>query len=202
MFDLVSLIKTIGYLGLFGIIFAESGILAGFFLPGDSLLFTAGFLASQGYLNLWLLIGITFAGAVLGDSVGYAFGRRIGPAIFKREDSRIFHKEHLARAEKFYERHGGKTIIVARFIPVVRTFAPILAGVGRMNYSRFLTYNVLGGAIWTFSLNALGFYLGSLIPGIDRYILPIVAIIILASIAPGIFHLIKIKSASQIEELK
>ena len=191
MFDLINLIKTIGYFGLFGIIFAESGVLAGFFLPGDSLLFTAGFLASQGYLNLWLLIGVTFIGAVLGDSFGYAFGRRVGPAIFTQENSRFFHKDNLGKAERFYEKHGKKTIVIARFIPVVRTFAPILAGVGKMQYKTFLTYNIIGGAIWTIGLNILGFYIGNIVPGIDRYILPIVGLIILISITPGIFHFLK-----------
>ena len=191
MFDLINLIKTIGYFGLFGIIFAESGVLAGFFLPGDSLLFTAGFLASQGYLNLWFLIGVTFVGAVLGDSFGYAFGRRMGPAIFKKEDSRFFHKDNLEKAERFYDKHGKKTIVIARFIPIVRTFAPILAGVGKMRYKTFLMYNIIGGAIWTIGLNILGFYIGNVVPGIDRYILPIVGLIILISIAPGIFHFLK-----------
>jgi len=191
MFDLVALIKTIGYLGLFGIVFAESGVLAGFFLPGDSLLFTAGFLASQGYLNLWLLIGVTFLGAVLGDSFGYAFGKRVGPAVFTKESSRFFHKDNLEKAERFYDKHGKKTIVIARFIPVVRTFAPILAGVGKMRYKTFLTYNIIGGAIWTIGLNTLGFYIGNIVPGIDRYILPIVGLIILISVAPGIFHFLK-----------
>jgi len=196
MFDLVNLIKTVGYLGLFGIVFAESGILAGFFLPGDSLLFTAGFLASQEYLNLGFLIGVIFIGAVTGDSFGYAFGRKVGPAIFKREDSRFFRKEYIERASKFYEKHGGKTIILARFIPVVRTFAPVLAGVGGMKYSRFLLYNVVGGAVWTVSLSALGYYLGSTVPGIDKYILPIVGLIILLSISPGIIHLFRKRNST------
>src|SRR3989338_1165858 len=136
-FDLASLVKTAGYLGLFGIIFAESGLFIGFFLPGDSLLFTAGFLASQGYLNIWLLVPLCFAAAVLGDNFGYAFGRRVGPKIFRKEESLLFHKHHLERARTFYERHGKKTIILARFVPFARTFAPILAGIGEMHYRTF-----------------------------------------------------------------
>ncbi len=138
MFDLVMLIKTIGYLGIFGIVFAESGLFFGFFLPGDSLLFTAGLLASQGWFNIWLLVSGTFIAAVAGDSVGYAFGYRVGPRIFSRPKSFLFHPEQLERAKHFFDKHGGKTIIIARFIPIVRTFAPILAGVGKMKYSFFL----------------------------------------------------------------
>ena len=124
MFDLISIIKTFGYLGLFGIVFAESGLFIGFFLPGDSLLFTAGFLASQGFLNIWILMPLIFIGAALGDNVGYAFGFKVGPMIFKREDSILFHKDHLERARIFYEKHGPKTLVLARFMPGIRTFAP------------------------------------------------------------------------------
>src|SRR3989344_8998340 len=136
--NLVTLVTTAGYVGLFGIIFAESGLFFGFFLPGDSLLFTAGVLASQGIFHIVPLTLLVFVGAVLGDSVGYAFGRRVGPAIFTKEDSLFFHRDHLRKAEEFYHVHGVKTIILARFIPIVRTFAPILAGVGNMRYRTFL----------------------------------------------------------------
>lgn len=189
MFDLVSLIKTVGYLGLFGIIFAETGLFVGFFLPGDSLLFTAGFLASQGFLNFPFLMLVTFLGAVLGDSFGYAFGRKVGPAIFKKEDSLFFHKDHLERARIFYEKHGGKTIILARFMPFVRTFAPILAGVGKMRYPLFLFYNILGGFLWSIGLTAAGYYLGKSIPNVDKYLLPIIALIIFISVLPALIHL-------------
>ncbi|MFY9461794.1 MAG: DedA family protein [Candidatus Sungiibacteriota bacterium] len=191
--DLVTLIKAAGYLGLFGIIFAESGLFLGFFLPGDSLLFTAGFLASQGYFNIVLLIAFCFAGAVLGDSFGYAFGRKAGPAIFRRDDSLLFHKSHLERAARFYEKHGGKTIIFARFMPVIRTFAPIMAGVGKMHYPTFLFYNVIGGAIWAIGLPALGYFLGSAIPNVDRYIVPLVILIIVLSFIPPVAHALKEK---------
>ena len=188
--DLVTIIKTAGYLGIFGILFAESGILVGFFLPGDSLLFTAGFLASQGYLNIWVLGLISFLGAILGDSVGYAIGRKTGPLIFKREESLFFKKEYVVRSKEFYLRHGGKAIIFARFMPVVRTLAPILAGVGEMHYPLFFAYNVVGGILWAIGLSSLGYILGSTIPNIDRYLLPIVGFIVFLSILPGIIHVI------------
>ncbi len=190
-FDLISLIKTAGYLGLFGIIFAESGLFIGFFLPGDSLLFTAGVLASQGFLNIWILAPLMFVAAILGDNFGYAFGRKVGPAIFTKERSLLFHKEYLEKAQMFYERHGGRTIVLARFLPVIRTFAPILAGVGKMYYPTFLFYNVLGGAFWAIGVTVLGHYLGSVIPNVDRYLIPIVLVIIILSILPPLFHIIK-----------
>ena len=195
--DLITLIKTAGYAGLFGIIFAESGLLIGFFLPGDSLLFTAGFLASQGYLDLIPLMLITLSGAVLGDSFGYAFGRKIGYKIFKKEDSLLFHKDNLKRADRFYKEHGGKALILARFMPVIRTFAPILAGVGQMRYRTFLFYNVIGGVLWATGLTYLGYYLGETIPNIDRYLLPIIIVIIILSSLPTIFHILKNKTHRQ-----
>lgn len=182
--DLISLIRTAGYLGLFGILFAESGLFLGFFFPGDSLLFAAGFLAAQGYFNIYLLAAVCFLGAVLGVSFGYYFGVKIGPKIFAKENSIFFHKSHLERAKNFYEKYGGITIVLARFVPIVRTFVPILAGVGRMRYSSFLLYNVIGGALWAVGLTALGYYLGSVIPGVDRYLLPIVLGIIIISLLP------------------
>lgn len=191
LFDLPNLIKAVGYAGLFGIVFAESGLFVGFFLPGDSLLFTAGFLASQGFLDVKTLMLITFLGAILGDSFGYAFGKKVGPMIFKKEDSLFFHKDHLERARRFYEKYGGKTLILARFMPIVRTFAPILAGVGRMRYSTFLVYNVVGGFLWSVGVTWLGYYLGNTIPGVDRYLIPIILFIIFLSVSPEIWHIIR-----------
>lgn len=193
MFDILSLIKATGYLGITGIIFAESGLLIGFFLPGDSLLFTAGFLASQGYLNIWALCGLLFTAAVLGDSTGYWFGKKVGPKIFTKKDSLFFHHDHLTRAQTFFEQHGRKTIILARFMPIIRTFVPILAGVGNMKYRAFLVYNIIGGALWSVGLLLLGYFLGRSIPGIDRYILPIIAFIIIISILPTILHILRDK---------
>ena len=195
--DLVSLIKTVGYVGVFGIVFAESGLFIGFFLPGDSLLFTAGFLASQGFLNIWILSLLVFIGAVLGDNVGYSFGYKVGPLIFKREDSIFFHKNHLERARVFYERHGPKAIVLARFMPGIRTFAPILAGVGKMHYPTFLSYNLIGGFLWGIGLPLLGYYLGSTIPGIDQYLIPIILLIIFLSILPGFIHIWREKEERQ-----
>lgn len=198
--DLVTFIKAIGYLGIFGAVFAESGLFIGFFLPGDSLLFTAGFLASQGYFQISILIALSFIGAILGDSFGYAFGRKTGPMLFKREDSLFFHKDHIVRAELFYERHGGKAIILARFIPVVRTFAPIIAGVGKMRYSTFLYYNVTGAVLWGVGVPLTGYFLGSVVPNIDKYIIPIIGLIIVVSVAPVVFHIFR--DAQNREQLK
>ncbi|TSC62067.1 MAG: membrane-associated protein [Parcubacteria group bacterium Gr01-1014_48] len=189
--DLVSLIKTIGYLGVFGMVFAESGLLIGFMFPGDSLLFTAGFLASQGIFNIVVLICLCFVAAVLGDSFGYAFGKRIGPALFTKENSLLFNKKNIERSRVFYERYGGKAIILARFMPFVRTFAPILAGVGAMNYKRFVFFNVIGAFAWAVGITALGYFLGSIIPSVDTYLFPIVILVIFLSLLPGIIHFIK-----------
>lgn len=191
MFDLVALIKTVGYLGVFGIVFAESGLLIGFFLPGDSLLFTAGFLASQGVLDIRILVPLLFVGAVIGDNVGYSFGYRVGPRIFKRQESLFFHQDHLRKAQVFFEKHGGKTLILARFMPIIRTFAPILAGVGKMKYRTFFMYNVVGGALWTIGLTLTGYYLGKIIPDVDKYLLPIIAGIIILSFLPSVIHIVR-----------
>ncbi len=190
MFNLVLIIKTAGYLGLFAIIFAESGLFFGFFLPGDSLIFTAGFLASQGYLNIYFLLFLLFVGAVLGDNVGYWFGSKIGPMLFKRPDSWFFKKEYVNQAHKFFEKYGGKSLILARFIPAVRTFVPIVAGVGKMKYQKFFLFNLIGGLLWVFGLTLAGYWLGRVIPNADRYILPVVILIIILSILPGVVHII------------
>lgn len=190
-FNLEAIIRSAGYLGLFGIVFAESGLLIGFFLPGDSLLFTAGFLASQGYLHIGLLITLCSVAAIIGDSVGYAFGAKVGPKIFTRPDSLLFHHEHIERAQNFYAKHGKKTLILARFMPIIRTFAPILAGVGKMHYSTFLTYNIIGGIGWASGLSLFGYFLGRMVPSADRYILPIVAAIIVISVAPSVYHVLR-----------
>lgn len=185
--------RATGLLGVFAIVFAESGLFIGFFLPGDSLLFTAGFLASQGVFSLVSLMAGCFVAAVAGDNVGYAFGLRTGKRIFTRETSFLFHRDHIMRAKVFYEAHGPKTIILARFIPVVRTFAPIVAGVGEMNYRIFLFYNIIGGALWSLGLTGLGYFLGSVIPNIDQYLIPLVGLIIFVSILPPLVHILKNK---------
>ncbi len=191
MFDLETLITTVGLLGVAGIIFAETGLLIGFFLPGDSLLFTAGFLASQGFASIgWLMI-LAFIGAVAGNSTGYAIGHRYGRKLFQRPDSRWFKHENLEQAEAFYAKHGAKTIILAQFIPIVRTFAPVIAGIGSMSYPKFIAYNIIGAVFWAGGVPMLGYWLGSKIPGIDRYLLPVIALIILLSIMPGILHFLR-----------
>ncbi|HEX5722861.1 MAG TPA: VTT domain-containing protein [Acidimicrobiia bacterium] len=178
------LLVTFGTIGLFLIVFAESGLFFGFFLPGDSLLFTAGLFAAQGTLNLPLILVGCFIAAVAGDQVGYLFGQRVGPALFKRPDSRLFKQEYVERARAFFEKHGPKTIVLARFVPIVRTFAPILAGVGRMQYRTFVSYNLIGGFLWAVGVTLLGYWLGNLIPDIDAYLLPIIALIIALSFIP------------------
>jgi membrane-associated protein len=188
-FDLIEVIKTAGYAGLFGIIFAETGLFLGFFLPGDSLIFVAGFLASQGFFGPVLLSVILFVAAFTGNMVGYEFGRRVGPKLFSREDSLLFRKDHVTKTKKFYDKYGGKTVMIARFVPIVRTFAPILAGVAEMKYMVFLAYNIAGAAIWAVGLTVLGYFLGTRIPDIDKYLLPIVLVIIVVSVLPGVYHL-------------
>jgi membrane-associated protein len=189
-----TLIMTAGTLGVIAIIFIETGLFFGFFFPGDSLLFTAGFLASQGYISFaGLLIG-AFLAAVIGDSVGYAFGKKVGPSLFAREDSVIFNKKHIARAQHFYEQHGRQTIILARFLPIIRTFAPIVAGIGGMKYKTFITFNIVGGFIWTWGMLWLGFGLGRLIPNPDRYVIPVVIVIVILSSMPALFQMLKKKT--------
>jgi membrane-associated protein len=165
--DPEKLIETVGLIGIFVIVFAESGLLIGFFLPGDSLLFTAGFLASAPssvdeslHLPLPALLVGCFIAAVAGDQVGYLFGRRVGPALFRRPDSRFFKRENVDKAQGFFDRYGAKTIVLARFVPIVRTFAPIVAGVSRMNYRTFVTFNVIGGFLWSVGITLLGYFLG------------------------------------------
>lgn len=187
--DPMTIIKTLGLFGVLFVVFAESGLFFGFFLPGDSLLFTAGFLASQNFLNINLLVWGAFFCAVAGDSVGYWFGKEVGPKIFNKEDSFFFHKRHIEQAQKFYEKYGNKTIFLARFVPIVRTFAPIVAGVGLMKYKNFITYNFIGGFVWSFGLIFSGYFLGQIIPNVDRYILPIIIVIVVISVLPIVFEI-------------
>lgn len=186
--SLPEIIRTIGLAGVISIVFAESGLFFGFFLPGDSLLFTAGFLASQKVIDIWILAIGCFIAAVAGDSVGYWTGAKFGRKLFNKEDSFFFHKDHLTKAEKFYEKHGKKTIILARFTPIVRTFAPIAAGIAHMHYKDFLSYNIVGGFFWSIGLISLGYFLGSIIPDVDKYLLPIVVAIIVLSLLPSVKH--------------
>lgn len=194
--DPQKLLAAFGTIGLFAIVFAESGLLFGFFLPGDSLLFTAGLLASQGKLSLPVILVGCFVAAVAGDQVGYAFGNRVGPALFRRPDSRFFKKAHLERAQRYFDEHGPRTIVLARFVPIVRTFAPIVAGMGEMRYRTFATYNVVGGLLWGVGLIMLGFILGEVID-IDRYLLPVIGVIVAVSVLPVLVELRRSRTGRQ-----
>lgn len=197
--DLIDFIKFVGILGVLAVVFAESGLLIGFFLPGDSLLFTTGLLIHIDFLpiNIHIAVALIFIAAVLGDSVGYLFGKKTGPHLFKRKDARLFKQEYIKRAQSFYEKHGGKTIIIARFVPIVRTFAPIVAGVGKMEYKKFITYNIIGGLLWAAGITYAGYFLGGVFENlgweIDHILLPIIALIILASVLPPAIHILKDK---------
>jgi membrane-associated protein len=186
--DLPALVQWAGYVGLTIIIFAETGLLVGFFLPGDSLLVTAGLLAADPAfgLNVWLLGLILTVAAIVGDTVGYHVGKATGPRIFTREDSLFFHKDHLLKAQAFYEKHGGKTIIIARFMPIVRTFAPVVAGVGQMRYASFLAYNVVGGVLWIWSMLITGYVLAKTVPGVAKHVEKVILVVVFLSILPGI----------------
>ncbi|HEY4514919.1 MAG TPA: DedA family protein [Candidatus Paceibacterota bacterium] len=189
--DIATLVETAGYLGLFIIVFAESGLFFGFFFPGDSLLFTAGLLASQGYFSITYLVILLAIAAISGDSVGYWFGKKVGPRIFTREDSFFFHKKHIERAHEFYTKYGPRALVLARFVPVVRTFVPIVAGVGEMHYPTFLRYNIIGGLLWSVGVSLLGYFLGATVPNIEEYLLPIIIVIILLSVLPVVFDLLR-----------
>lgn len=193
MLDPVTIIKTVGVLGIMLIVFAETGLFFGFFFPGDSLLFTAGIIASQGYLNIWVLLIGCIIFAILGDSVGYWSGKKYGRKLFDRDQGFFFQRKRILEAEQFYEKYGKMTIIIARFVPVVRTFAPIVAGIGRMNYKTFISYNIIGAIVWVSSMLLLGYFLGGLIPNPDKYIIPIALFIIFISFIPIILKIIKTK---------
>jgi membrane-associated protein len=183
-YSLDALIQWGGYVLLVTIVFAETGLLIGCFLPGDSLLITAGLLAAAGHLNIWWINVLLMAAAIIGDSVGYAIGARLGPHIFTREKSLLFNPKHVVRTQHFYEKYGPKTIVIARFVPIIRTFAPVLAGVGAMRYRRFLTYNVLGGIGWVASMSWAGYLLGHAVPNISKHMHVLVIVIIVLSCIP------------------
>lgn len=183
--DLPALIRWGGYVALTIIVFAETGLLAGFFLPGDSLLVTAGLIAAVDQsMNIWVLNLLLCTAAIVGDTTGYWIGYHLGPKIFNKEDSFFFHKNHLVRTQKFYDKHGPKTIILARFVPIVRTFAPTVAGAGRMDYKKFLIYNILGGIGWVMSMTFLGFFLARSIPDIEKKVHWVILVVIVLSILP------------------
>lgn len=182
-----------GLIAIGATVFAESGLLIGFFLPGDTLLFGAGILASQDVLPLFWLILVIVVSAIIGDNVGYSIGRRTGKRLFRKKESILFKPEHLERAEKFYEQHGGKTIILARFVPVVRTFAPMVAGIGKMSRGSFMLYNIVGGVVWGTGVTLLGYWFGSKMPWLEDYITPVILGIVIISIGASTFHILKEK---------
>ena len=189
----IVIIKVLGVIGVIAIVFAETGLFFGFFFPGDSLLFTAGIFASQGFLDIRVLLFGCIIAAILGDTVGYWTGKKYGRKLFEKEDSFFFKKKYLHDAEAFYEKHGKTTIIIARFVPIVRTFAPIVAGIGQMRYKIFLSYNIIGGLFWTTGMLLVGYFLGGMIPNPDKYILPIAFVIIIVSFLPIFLKMIRIR---------
>lgn len=191
------MIGPFAYVVLFAIIFAETGLVVTPFLPGDSLLFIVGTLAGSGFLNIWILYPILIAAAIIGDSVNYWFGRKLGPKVFKKENSRLFKKAYLEKTREFYDKHGGKTIILARFIPIIRTFAPFIAGVGSMRYSTFISYNIAGAFIWVTILTMAGFFFGGL-PVIKDNFETAVFLIIGISLIPAVWEYIKAKKEAQV----
>ena len=189
--SLDDLIRWGGYAVLVGIVFTETGLLVGFFLPGDSLLVTAGLVAAAGGLNIWWVNSLLIVAAIVGDSVGYAIGARLGPRLFTREQSLLFNPRHVERTRRFYERHGAKTIVIARFVPIIRTFAPVVAGVGQMRYRRFLVYNVAGGVGWVTSMTWMGYLLGRAVPNIADYIHIVVIVVIVVSMIPIVVEILR-----------
>jgi membrane-associated protein len=198
--DLNHFIETVGYIGIFLIIFAETGLLIGFFLPGDSLLFTAGFLASQDILNIWILVPVCVIAAILGDATGYSIGKRYGRGLFKKPESRLFKPKNLALAEEFFQKHGGRAIVLARFIPFARTFVPVIAGISHMPYRHFGSYNIIGAVLWGAGVTLLGYFLGHAIPSVDKYLLPVIVLILFVSILPSAYHIWK-ENGTQIKEV-
>ena len=196
VYDLPALIKWAGYLGLTAIIFSETGLLAGFFLPGDSLLVTAGLFSAQGYLNVVKLGLLLNTAAVLGNCTGYFIGKTTGPRIFRKEDSLLFNKKHLVRSHDFYEKHGGKTIILAQFMPIIRTFAPLIAGVAGMNFRTFLAYNVVGSIFWVWGMLLTGYFLATYVPGVVDHIELVIILVIFVSILPGIISWLRNRNRS------
>ena len=197
VYNVPELIRTVGLAGLIVIVFAETGLLVGFFLPGDSLLVTAGLFAARGDLDITTLNLTLIAAASAGDATGYWIGRRTGQALYSRPDSFFFRREHLRITHQFYERHGGKTIVFARFMPIVRTFAPVVAGVAAMGYRRFAIFNVVGGIVWVTSMTLGGYALGSLIPDIESRIHLVVAVVIGLSLLPPVIAWLRNRSPSQ-----
>lgn len=195
--NLPDLVQWAGLFGLAAIIFSETGLLVGVFLPGDSLLVTAGLLAARGYLNVYTLAPVLTVAAICGNSLGYFIGRASGPRVFSRENSLFFNKKHAIRAHEFYEKHGRKTIVLAQFMPIIRTFSPVIAGVGGMRFRQFMTFNIIGAFVWIWSMLGVGYFLGTYIPGIDQHIEIVVVIVVFLSILPGLIGGYKARRAKR-----
>jgi membrane-associated protein len=191
MFDVTHLIQTGGLLLIALIIFSESGMMVGFFLPGDTLLFSAGILAASGKLPIVETIAIIAAAAIVGDNVGYQIGRKLGPRLFNKPDSIVFRKEYIQRAEAFYSKYGSKTMLLAHFVPVVRAFAPVTAGAGKMPIKQFIAFDAIGDIAWAITLTLVGYYIGSRIPGIEKYIDPLLVVIVLVFLGPTLWHILR-----------
>jgi membrane-associated protein len=195
--DVRGLVQWGGYVALAIIVFTETGLMIGFFLPGDSLLVTAGLFAAKGDLNIVFLNVLLMTCAILGDATGYYIGKKLGPALFRKEDSLLFKKKHLIATQEFYERHGGKTIIIARFVPIIRTFAPVVAGMAGMSYRRFALFNIVGGIGWVFSMTMLGYLLVTMFPATEHHIEKVIIIVIFASLLPGIIEWLRSRARAK-----
>ncbi|HEY5218491.1 MAG TPA: VTT domain-containing protein [Gemmatimonadaceae bacterium] len=185
-----------GYIGLTTVIFAETGLLVGFFLPGDSLIVTAGLFAALGQFDVYLMGLLLSVASIIGNTAGYGIGRATGQALYARPDSLLFKRKHLLRAHEFYERHGGATVLIARFMPIVRTFVPVVAGVATMNFRRYTVFNVIGGLLWIWGMLFIGYFLGRYIPGIDRHIELVIMVVIALSLMPGAIAWLRARRAS------
>ena len=197
--DVRGLVQAGGYVALAIIVFTETGLMIGFFLPGDSLLVTAGLFAAKGDLNIVFLNALLMTCAIAGDATGYYIGKKLGPALFRKEDSLLFKKKHLIATHDFYERHGGKTIIIARFVPIIRTFAPVVAGMAGMSYRRFAMFNIIGGIGWVFSMTMLGYLLVTMFPATEKHIEKVIIVVILVSLLPGVIETLRMRARAKRE---
>lgn len=200
LLNIKELVSWAGYPGLAMIIFSETGLLVGFFLPGDSLLVTAGLFAAAGYFDITLLIPLLFAAAILGNATGYAIGKKGGQALYSREDSRFFKKQHLINTKAFYDKYGGITIVIAQFMPFARTFAPVVAGIAEMKYMKFASFNIIGAALWIPGMLLIGYFLGSTIPNIDKNIHYVIFAVVFISLLPGIVKYLQVRYGKNKEE--
>jgi membrane-associated protein len=202
VYDVKSLVMWAGYAGLFIIVFAETGLLVGFFLPGDSLLVTAGLFAATGDLNIFYINLLLVPAAVLGNTAGYWIGHKSGPRLFRKEQSLLFRKDYLIKTKNFYEKHGPFTLVITRFMPILRTFAPIVAGIGQMKYSKFLYYNVFSAVLWIVTMTMTGYYLGRVVPNVDKHIEIVIVIVVVLSLLPAVIKFLKHRYSKKVAAKK